>query len=91
MIKRIQTVYQTLGFGVKPLYNTRMKTFNEFVKHKELVESINETNTSGYNSEDLALMVEQHEQGEWSDEMTGDQLIEWLDNAIAEETNARAK
>lgn len=53
-----------------------MKTFSEYSKHQQLVEAIEADNDTGYRSEDLALMVEQHESGEWEQFDSAESLIE---------------
>lgn len=68
-----------------------MKTFNQYLKHQQLVEAIEADNDTGFRSEDLARIVEQHESGEWSEPMTGEQVIAWLNEAVEEEKNARSK
>jgi hypothetical protein len=45
---------------------------------QQLFEQLNQDNHTGYATQDLVKVVRQHQSGQWSQSMTGDQLMDQL-------------
>lgn len=55
---------------------------------KELFETFDKDNNTGFKTEDLVEIYQSHDAGEWSEEMTFEEMMAELD-AIDEEFDAR--
>lgn len=51
---------------------------------KELLRALAQNNTTGISAENLLRVIDQHQKGEWSEPMSGEEFAEWL-LAVAQE------